>query len=79
MEHSCISSTYTTFYHLVRELETFVDTSELKIAYDSETNAYLVGNGFLVQIEADFALQRIVKEAMREIISKHCSRIHPQG
>lgn len=79
MQQIDIASTYNTFFHLVKELETFVDTSGLKMAFDSERNAYIIGNGFTEQIEANFASHREVSKAIREIISKHCLRIHPQS
>ncbi len=78
MQQIDIASTYNTFFHLVKELETFVDTTELKIAFDSEKNAYIIGNGFIEKIETNFSVTREVGKAIREIISKHCSRIHPQ-
>ncbi|HEY9625819.1 MAG TPA: hypothetical protein V6C84_00820 [Coleofasciculaceae cyanobacterium] len=73
-----VGTTYNTFFHLVKELESFVDTSELRIAFDAKGNAYLIGNGFVEQLQANFALHREVKEVMRQVIAKHCSRIHPQ-
>lgn len=73
------SQTYNTFFHLLKELEEFVDTRDLKLAFDVKGNTYLIGNDFAELVEANFALHREVQAKMREIIAKNCSRIQPSS
>jgi bacterioferritin (cytochrome b1) len=71
---SQVSQIYNTFYHLVRELEAFVEVDDLKIAFDSHQNVYLLGQDFQEQLHADFAAHREVREELRNLIAKHRSR-----
>lgn len=69
--------THNTFCHLLKELEKFVDTRDIKLAFDREGNAYLQGKGFSEQLQANPDIHRLVAAEMREIIAKHVPRIHP--
>ena len=64
---------YNTFYNLAQELEPFVELGDLKIAFDSQKNVYLLGNDFQEQLHANFALHREVREELRKLIAKHRS------
>lgn len=65
-----------TFYGLVKELENFVDTSQLKIAFDKDRNAYLLGANFTEPLQPQ-KVARLYREEMRELIARHVPRIHP--
>lgn len=67
-----------TFYSLLRELEKFVDTSQLKIAFDKDQNAYLMGVDFTEQLQPQKTFRQEQAE-MREIIARHVPRIHPEN
>jgi len=69
--------TFNTFFHLLKDLEKFIDKSEIKLAFDGEGNAYLIGPDFSEQLQAEPQLTREVKNEMREIIAKHVPRIPP--
>ena len=68
-----VSRIYNTFHHVVRELEAFVEVGDLKIAFDSQKNVYLLGNDFQEQLQVNFALHREVREQLRKLIAKHRS------
>lgn len=65
------ASTYNTFYHLVRDLEGFIDTSQLELAFDRDKQAFLQGPGFKEQLTANPSLHREMRQQMREILLKH--------
>jgi len=46
---------------------------DLKIAFDSQKNVYLLGNDFQEQLQVNFALHREVREQLRKLIAKHRS------
>jgi hypothetical protein len=69
-----VNQIYNTFYHLARELELFVEVGDLKIAFDSHKNVYLLGNDFQEQLQANFALHREVRDELRTLIAKHRSQ-----
>ena len=71
------SQIYTYFLTLLKELEDFVETHDLKLAFDREEKVYIVGNDFTEQIQSDFALHVEVIAQMRKIIARNCKRIHP--
>ena len=76
-QHPNASQIYSTFLNLLKELEDFADTRDLKLAFDREEKVYLIGNGFTDQLQSNFALYREVNAEMRGIIAKRCPRIHP--
>ncbi|MEW6495769.1 MAG: hypothetical protein AB1589_25100 [Cyanobacteriota bacterium] len=69
-----VSQIYNTFYHIARELEPFVEIGDLKIAFDSHKNVYLLGNDFQEQLHANLALHREVREELRNLIAKRRSQ-----
>jgi hypothetical protein len=69
-----VSQIYNTFYHVVQELEAFVEVDDLKIAFDSHKNVYLLGKDFQEQIDVYLALHRAVKRELQNLIAKHRSR-----
>lgn len=69
------SQTTNTFVNLLKEMEAFVDTSELKVAFDRDGVAYLIGADFCEKLEADPAIWRLVKQEMTAIIAKRVPRI----
>jgi hypothetical protein len=66
-----------TFLNLVKELKDFVDTSELKIAFDKDCNAYLIGANFTEKL-SPHTTWRQEQEEMRTVIAKRVPRIHPE-
>ena len=70
-----VSQIFNTFYHLLKELELFIDTHDLKLAFDRDGNAYLLGSGFQEQLKANPTLSREVRQEMRDIIAKHVPRL----
>jgi hypothetical protein len=68
-----VSRIYNTFHHVVRELEAFVEVGDLKIAFDSQKNVYLLGNDFQEQLHFDSALPRRVRSELQNLIAKHRS------
>jgi len=73
------SQIYAYFLTLLNELEDFVETHDLKLAFDREEKVYVVGNDFTEQIQSDFALNVEVIAQMRKIIARNCKRIHPSS
>lgn len=69
--------TFNTFRHLLKDLEEFIDKSEIKLAFDGEGNAYLMGANFSEQLQAKPELTREVRNEMRDIIARHVPRIQP--
>ncbi len=57
--------------------EPFIKTDDLRIAFDSEVNVYLIGDDFQEQIHANFMLWREVKNEIRLLIAKHRSQYKP--
>jgi beta-xylosidase len=72
-----VGQQYNTFHHLMKDLEPFVDTRDIKLSFDKDGNAYLVASDFTEQLQADPKLHRQVREEMRQIIAKHRS-IHAE-
>ena len=68
-----VSQIYNTFYHVVRELEAFVEVDDLRISFDSHKNVYLLGKDFQEQLHANFALHRAVRSELQNLIAKHRS------
>lgn len=68
---------YGIFINLLQELEQFADTHDVKLAFDREGNVYLIGNSFSEQLQANLENKQEVHVEMRNIIAKHCPRIHP--
>lgn len=75
MQH--VSQTFNTFANLLKELEPFVEIKDLRLAFDKDGNAYLMGENFTETLKANPRLWREVKAEMREIIAKHVPRISP--
>lgn len=68
------SQVVNTFHHLVKELEPFVKVDDLKIAFDSKFNVYILGDDFQEQLNSNFQLHRVVREDIRILIAKHRSQ-----
>ena len=69
--------TFNTFVNLLKELEPFIDTHDLRLAFDKEGKAYLIGSNFTEQLQANPSLWREVQAEMRGIIAQHVPRIPP--
>jgi hypothetical protein len=65
---------HNTFYHVVRELDAFVEVDDLKIAFDSHNNVYLVGNDFQEQLQVNSSVSSEVRGELLRLIAKHRSR-----
>ncbi|MGB3694968.1 MAG: hypothetical protein WA865_19040 [Spirulinaceae cyanobacterium] len=68
-----VSQIFNTFSNLTQELEPFVKVDDLKVAFDNKGNAYLQGNDFQEQLQANSDLWREVRNEMRVLIAKHRS------
>jgi len=65
------ASTYATFFHLMKDLDGFIDTAPLELTFDKDGRAYLCGSGFREELTADPNVARLVRQEMREILVKH--------
>lgn len=72
-----VAEVYNTFHNLLKELDSFIDTSEVKLAFDRDGKAYLLGANFAEPLQAH-ATSRQERDEMREILAKHVPRIHPE-
>jgi hypothetical protein len=66
------------FINLTKELEPFVKTDDLKIAFGTDGKAYLIGDDFTEVINANFAAVQDVKNSLRILIAKHRSQYKPE-
>ncbi|QHG21280.1 hypothetical protein [Nostoc sp. ATCC 53789] len=72
-----VAQVFSTFVNLTKELKPFVKTDDLRIAFDSEGQVYLIGDDFQEQIHANFSLWRKVRNEIRILIAKHRSQYKP--
>jgi hypothetical protein len=72
-----VAQIFNTFANLTKELEPFIKTDDLRIAFDSEANVYLIGDDFQEQIHANFMSWREVRNEIRILIAKHRSQYKP--
>lgn len=70
--------TFNTFHHLLKDLEEFIDKREIKLAFDEEGNAYLLGPNFSELLRAKPELTREARNEMRDILARHVPRIPPK-
>lgn len=68
---------YNTFHNLLKELDSFIDTSDIRLAFDKNGNAYLMGANFSEQLQAHTTWRQEQAE-MRDILAKYVPRIHPE-
>ncbi|MEA5449696.1 hypothetical protein VB780_14015 [Leptolyngbya sp. CCNP1308] len=64
---------FNTFHHLLKDLEPFVDVKDIRLAFDKDSNSFLIAPDFLEPLHADSKLHRLVRKEMHEIIAKHRS------
>ena len=72
-----VAQVFNTFTNLTNELKLFTKTDDLKIAFDSQDNVYLIGDDFQEQIHTNFTLWREVRNELRILIAKHRSQYKP--
>lgn len=72
-----VAQVFSTFANLTKELEPFIKTDDLKIAFDLEGNPYLIGDDFQEPIHANFSLWREVRNEIRILIAKRRSQYKP--
>ncbi|GAX34682.1 hypothetical protein [Nodularia sp. NIES-3585] len=72
-----VAQVFSTFTNLTNELKLFTKTDDLKIAFDSQGNVYLIGDDFQEQIHTNFTLWREVRKELRILIAKHRSQYKP--
>lgn len=70
------AETYNTFHHLLKELDSFIDTSNIKLAFDKDGNTYLMGANFSEPLKAQ-TTSRQERDEMRAILAKYVPRIEP--
>jgi hypothetical protein len=68
-----IGQIFNTFYHLLRDLEPFVDVQEMRLTFDKEGQTFLVAPDFSEPIQADPKIHRLVREELHQIIARHRS------
>ena len=68
-----VGQVFNTFHHLLKELEPFVDTKDMRLAFDKDGNGFLIAPDFSEPLQADPKLHRLVREEMRQIIARHRS------
>jgi hypothetical protein len=78
-QHPDAAQLFNTFINLLKELEKFADTRDLKLAFDSAGQVYLMGSGFQEPLQSNLTLLREVKVEMRDIIARRCPRIPPEA
>lgn len=66
-----VSQIHNAFFHLVRELEPFVEVNDLRVSFNGKGNAFLEGDDFREQLHANFSLHRLVREELLSLIAKH--------
>ncbi|MBD2425412.1 hypothetical protein [Phormidium sp. FACHB-1136] len=64
---------YETFRHLLRDLEPFVNVTEMRLAFDKEGNAFLVAPDFSEPLDTKNQGNQAAREEMRQVIAKHRS------
>jgi hypothetical protein len=69
---------FNTFINLTKELEPFVKTDDLKIAFDKDGKVYLLGDDFTEVINANFAAVPDIKNSIRVLIAKYRSPYKPE-
>ena len=69
-----IGQTFNTFHHLLKDLEKFIDKRGIKLAFDEEGNAYLLGPNFSEQLKAKPEITHEVRNEMRDIIARYVPR-----
>ncbi len=62
------------FHHLVKELHPFIRVDDLRIAFDYEFNAYVLGEDFQEQVDRNLRIHREIRENIRMLIAKHRSK-----
>jgi hypothetical protein len=78
-QHPNAAQLFNTFINLLKELEPFADTRNLKLAFDSERKVYLIGSDFQEPLQSNLNVWREVKAEMRDIIARRCPRIPPEA
>lgn len=68
-----VGQIFNTFHHLLKDLEPFVDVKEMRLAFDKDSNAFLIAPDFSEPLQADSNLHRLVREEMHQIIARHRS------
>ncbi|QQE64155.1 hypothetical protein GFS31_08340 [Leptolyngbya sp. BL0902] len=68
-----ISQIYNAFHHLLKDLEPFVNVTEMHLAFDKDGNVSLIAPDFTEPLKADPKLHRLVREEMRQVIAKYRS------
>lgn len=66
-----VSVTYNAYFHLLKDLEGFFDTSQVELVFNRDRHAFLQGKGFKEQLIANPSLHRKIRQQMREILVRH--------
>lgn len=69
------AQTVNTFINLLKELTPFIETKDIRLAFDAKGNSYLQGINFSQRLEANPELWRLVSKEMRDILAEHAPRI----
>lgn len=61
------------FFNLAKDLEPFVDMSNMRVAFDKDNNALLEAPDFSEQIDNTITLPRLMRDHLHQLIAKHRS------
>jgi len=73
------AATYSVFLNLLKDLDGFIDTSQLEMVCDSKQQAFLRGSAFREQLTANPTSQPEIREQMRQILARYLGRNSQQG
>jgi hypothetical protein len=73
-----IGNIFNIFINLTKELEPFVKTDDLKIAFTKDGKVYLVGDDFTDIVDADFGALQDFRNSLRIVIARHRSQYKPE-
>lgn len=68
-----IHEMYVTFQELIKDLEPFIDTTGMRLAFDKNGHAFLVAPDFSESLNAKPQGNPSAREEMRRVLAKHRS------
>lgn len=71
---STVGQVYNTFYHVLKDLEPYIQADTIRLAIDHQGRVFVCGQNFGVQLQSDFGLHRQLRAEIQGIIAQHCPR-----
>jgi hypothetical protein len=68
---------YNTFVNLAKDLEPFVDMSNMRVSFDKDNNALLEAPDFTEKIDNTLSTWRAMRAHLHQLIAKHRSISSP--